>query len=96
MTKEMTLGNILNDWRDDRAEIQKQCLELGLQLNKLKQQNAALVETLEEVEWEMVQDGWTRECPWCLEEESKGHADNCSRQKALALVKGTDLIKDKE
>ena len=55
-----------------------------------KRKSDLLLEALKEVEWEMMQDGWSRECPWCLEEESKGHAENCSRQHAIIEAEKDD------
>ena len=80
MTNELTIRNVLNDWRDDRAEIQKQGLELSFRISDLEKQNAALMEALKSAPplpmrsnidfWYGVYDEW--------------------RDKALALVEGDE------
>lgn len=44
---------------------------------------------LEEVEWVFWEQdiGWGKECPWCKEDESDGHAPDCARQRALGVSK---------
>ena len=56
-----------------------------------KLKNAALVVALEDVEWVWIQGATVQFCPWCDNSKMIGHARNCKRQQALALVEGEGL-----
>jgi len=52
----------------------------------LKQQNAALLAALEAFEWVFMDDSLIPVCLWCKNGKIAGHALDCQRQQALALV----------
>ena len=53
---------------------------------KQKAINVALVDALEDFEWLYLDDDVMQVCPWCGNGKISGHADDCKRQQALALV----------
>lgn len=67
---------------------------------RLEQENSAMLEALEAVEW--IQDNYLytefgddfKYCPWCgsggycISNKGPEHAENCIRQKAVAKAKG--------
>ena len=48
----------------------------------------AMVEALEEVEWEPDDLEGGDYCPWCQNYQDMGHRPDCQRQAALARVRG--------
>ena len=58
------------------------------QIIVLEQQNTELLEALKDVEWVWIQGATVQFCPWCDNSKMFGHARNCKRQQAIALVEG--------
>jgi len=64
-------------------DLQQAVNERDAQLTALRQQLAEAVGALEEVEFVADYEG-TAWCPWCLQSEAYGHADDCRRQSVLS------------